>query len=99
LNNFRKRRKRMKSGKNIWKQMMMALAVVLLAGVMAVAVPGKVFADETSSEAADEGDGQAEDIASGTNADGSVTWTIDADGKLTVTGTGDVERIKVKYTP
>jgi surface protein len=70
----------MKSGMSMWKQMVIALAAVLLAGVMAVALPEPVFAAK-------------KDIASG--GDENITWVIDANGKLTVKGTGDVERIKL----
>jgi surface protein len=71
----------MKSGKNIWKQMIVALAAVLLAGVIAVAFPETALA--------------VDNIASG--GDENITWVIDADGKLTVTGTGDINRTEKGY--
>ncbi|MCM1144159.1 MAG: BspA family leucine-rich repeat surface protein [Blautia sp.] len=39
----------------------------------------------------------ADDIASGTSNE--ISWVIDADGKLTVAGTGDWERQEDKYAP
>jgi surface protein len=72
----------MKSGMSMWKQMVMALAAVLFAGVMLVAFPEPAFAAKKN-------------IASGKS--GNISWVIDANGKLTVTGTGEVPRMDATY--